>query len=59
MNEVHTLAHAVKRLDQIERQIADGRWSLSTDTIQTVLRHTVGIVMALQSAVVVGVEASS
>ena len=54
-----TLAKAAGRLEQIEQSVADGRWQLNADTMSVVLRHTVGILTALQSAIVVGVQASS
>jgi len=54
-----TLAKAVTRLEDCEHAIAEGRWRLSAQTMETVLRHTVGILTALQAAVVVGVQASS
>ena len=54
-----TLEKAAGRLEQIEQSVADGRWQLNADTMSVVLRHTVGILTALQASLVVGAQASS
>lgn len=54
-----TLAKAIGRLAPIEQALTEGRWQLSVETMSTVLRHTVGILTALQSAVIADAQASS
>ena len=54
-----TIAHAAARLGEIERGIAAGTWHPTTETLTVILRHTLGIVAALQATVVSTAAVSS
>ena len=53
------LARAEARLGELEQHVAAGTWRLTPETLTVILRHTLGIVAALQATVVSTAAVSS
>jgi len=54
----HTLGKTASRLAAIEDDVVTGTWRPTPETMTVILRHTLGIVAALQ-AIVVTMEAAA
>jgi hypothetical protein len=52
----HLLRNVANRRAQLEEQLAHGTWNPTADTMAVILRHTLGILQAVQVAVVAHVE---
>lgn len=47
----YALGKAASRLSAVEREIAQGTWRPSPDMATVILRHTLGIIAALQATI--------
>ena len=52
----HLLRNVANRRAQLEEQLAHGTWNPTADTMAVILRHTLGILQAVQVAVIANVE---
>ena len=52
----HLLRNVANRRAQLEEQLAHGTWNPTADTMAVILRHTLGILQAVQVCVTANVE---
>ena len=52
----HLLRNVANRRAHLEEQLENGTWNPTAETMTIILRHTLGILQAVQVAVVANVE---
>jgi len=53
---MHLLRNVANRRAQLEEQLSRGTWNPTADTMAVILRHTLGILQAVQVAVIANAD---